>query len=114
MELKQSSENFGIEQERLSGVARAKVRISSLAAPTGIGIELLEYLEPTDGRSIPTDTEFNDIWCWQTKIVVTDAIETIQQLHPSPVSLAPAEVVPTARHFCVRDPDGHQILLIDR
>jgi catechol 2,3-dioxygenase-like lactoylglutathione lyase family enzyme len=114
MELKRESENFGVEQERLSGVDHAKVRISSLAAPTGIGIELLEYLEPTDGRSIPTDTEFNDIWCWQTQIVVTGVMELIEQLHPSQFSLAAGKVSPADRQFCVRDPDGHTIFLIDR
>ena len=46
MELKQTSENFGSEQELLSGIAGVKVRISSLSAPVGMGIELLEYLEP--------------------------------------------------------------------
>ncbi len=119
MELKQESENSGVEQERLSGVANAKVRISSLAAPAGIGIELLEYLEPTDGRSIPTDTELNDIWCWQTKIVVAAMMETIGKLNPSQFSLASAEVPqsdPSAlelddRQFLVRDPDGHTIRL---
>ena len=79
MELQQESENFGEEQERLSGVANAKVRISSLADPAGIGIELLEYLEPEDGRQIPTDSDLQDLWSWQTKIEVADAIETIQQ-----------------------------------
>ncbi len=127
MELKQKSENFGVEQERLSGVANAKVRISSLAAPAGIGIELLEYLEPTDGRSIPTDTESNDLWCSQTNIVVTAMMETIDKLNPSQFSLASTapradssalELVRVASlkenpQFLVRDPDGHMIRLTD-
>ena len=119
MELKQESENFGVEQERLSGVANAKVRISSLAAPAGIGIELLEYLEPTDGRSIPADTASNDLWCSQTKIVVTAMMETIDKLNPSQFSLASAQVPQSDRsaledrQFLVRDPDGHMIRLIN-
>jgi catechol 2,3-dioxygenase-like lactoylglutathione lyase family enzyme len=80
LKLKQESENFGSEQDRLSGINDVKVRISSLTASAGVGIELLEYLELTDGRSIPTDTEFNDLWCLQTKIVVADVMETVQQL----------------------------------
>ena len=46
MELKQQSENFGVEQEQLSGIANVRVQISSLTAAAGIGIELLEYLVP--------------------------------------------------------------------
>ncbi len=117
MELQQESENFGEEQERLSGVANAKVRISSLAAPAGIGIELLEYLEPEDGRQIPTDSDLQDLWSWQTKIEVA-AIETIQQLNPSQCSLASAQVSPSARstlaldrQLLIKDPDCHLIWL---
>ncbi|MCY7335139.1 MAG: VOC family protein [Chamaesiphon sp.] len=120
LELKQESENFGFEQELLSGIADVKVRISSLTASAGIGIELLEYLEPTDGRSIPTDTESNDLWCCQTKIVVADAMETVQQLTAThfplvstEVSLSNTSTLEFDRQFLVRDPDGHTIRLVD-
>ncbi len=120
MKLKQESENFGVEQERLSGVTNARVRISSLQAPAGIGIELLEYLEPTDGRPIPIDTEFNDLWCWQTNIVVTDPLNTVQQLHAAQFPLISAEISlgsePTLefdRQFVFQDPDRHTIRLVD-
>jgi catechol 2,3-dioxygenase-like lactoylglutathione lyase family enzyme len=53
MKLQQKSENFGSEQEELSGVSDAKVKISSLKASAGLGVELLEYIEPDDGRPIP-------------------------------------------------------------
>ena len=121
LELKQESENFGSEQELLSGIASVKVRISSLVAPAGMGIELLEYLEPTDGRSIPTDTESNDLWCWQTKIVVAEAIETVQHLTAAQfplvsteVSLSNTSALEFDRQFLVSDPDGHRIRLVDR
>lgn len=120
LELKQESENFGFEQELLSGIADVKVRISSLTASAGIGIELLEYLDPTDGRSIPTDTESNDLWCCQTKIVVADAMETVQQLTTThfplvstEVSLSNTSTLEFDRQFLVRDPDGHTIRLVD-
>lgn len=121
MKLQQESENFGVEQERLSGVTQAKVRISSLAAPTGIGIELLEYLEPTDGRPIPADTECNDLWYWETTLVVADAMDTVEQLNTAHFPLACAEVAPSEtsalefdRDFLILDPDGHIIRLVDR
>jgi catechol 2,3-dioxygenase-like lactoylglutathione lyase family enzyme len=121
LELQQESENSGLEQERLSGIANVKVRISSLKADAGIGIELLEYLEPTDGRPIPADTEFDDLWCSQTTIVVTEAIETVHQLKTARFPLTSAEVssgtnsaLEFDRQFLVCDPDGHAIRLVDR
>jgi catechol 2,3-dioxygenase-like lactoylglutathione lyase family enzyme len=120
MKLKQQSENFGVEQERLSGIANAIVRISSLRAPAGIGIELLEYLAPTDGRPIPIDTEFNDIWCWQTNIIVTEPLNTVQQLHAAQFPLVSAEISLSSqsplefdRQFVFQDPDRHIIRLVD-
>jgi catechol 2,3-dioxygenase-like lactoylglutathione lyase family enzyme len=120
LELKQESENYGSEQAQLSGVANPKVRISSLKASAGIGIELLEYLEPNDGRSIPIDTKLNDIWCSQTKILVADAIETLSQLTAADFPLLSAEVsscinsLEFNRQLLICDPDGHTIRLIDR
>jgi catechol 2,3-dioxygenase-like lactoylglutathione lyase family enzyme len=120
LELKQESENFGIEQEQLSGIANVKVRISSLKAAAGIGIELLEYLAPTTGRPIPADTEFNDLWCWQTAIVVDDAMDTIHRLKNAECPIVSAEVSPSTesdlefdRQFVIQDPDGHLIRLAD-
>jgi catechol 2,3-dioxygenase-like lactoylglutathione lyase family enzyme len=70
MKLKKESQNFGLEQERLSGISGVRVQISSLKAPTGLGIELLEYQLPNHGRQIPVDTQANDLWCWQIIIRV--------------------------------------------
>jgi catechol 2,3-dioxygenase-like lactoylglutathione lyase family enzyme len=120
MELKQQSENFGVEQEQLSGIANVKVRISSLTAAAGIGIELLEYLAPTTGRSISADTEFNDLWCWQTKIAIDDAMDTIDRLKTADFPIVSAEVSRTEsdlefhRQFLIKDPDGHLIRQVDR
>jgi catechol 2,3-dioxygenase-like lactoylglutathione lyase family enzyme len=121
MELQQESENFGVEQEQLSGITNVKVQISSLKAETGIGIELLEYLQPTDGRPIPLDTQFNDLWCSRTTIVVDDTIDTVQRLGIAHLPLTAAEVLATDpsgskfdRQFLIKDPDGHLILLVDR
>jgi catechol 2,3-dioxygenase-like lactoylglutathione lyase family enzyme len=120
LELKQESENHGLEQAQLSGVANVKVQISSLSATAGIGIELLEYLEPNDGRSIPIDTQLNDLWCSQTKIVVADTIETVSQLTAAQFPLVSAEgssgsnSLEFDRQFLICDPDGHTIRLIDR
>lgn len=56
------SENWGPEQERLSGVPGAHVRITTLRAMGGPGIELLHYLAPRDGSPTPPNTSPDDLW----------------------------------------------------
>jgi catechol 2,3-dioxygenase-like lactoylglutathione lyase family enzyme len=56
------SENWGIEQERLSRVPGAHLRITTLRGAMGPGVELLQYLKPRDGRPIPADTTADDLW----------------------------------------------------
>src|SRR3954447_1250134 len=65
------SENWGIEQERLSSVPGARVRITTLRADTGPGIELLHYLTPRAGRPAAPDTGPDDLW--STTIVLRSA-----------------------------------------
>jgi catechol 2,3-dioxygenase-like lactoylglutathione lyase family enzyme len=60
-----ASENHGIEQERLNDVPGARLRITTLRAATGPGVELLEYLHPRDGRPA-RDIRPNDLAHWQT------------------------------------------------
>jgi hypothetical protein len=57
------SVNMGPEQERLTGVFGARVRITGLRPPGGgIGVEFLEYQAPNTGRPLPPDTRANDLW----------------------------------------------------
>ena len=51
MRIAGESENHGIEQERLNSVFGARLRITTLRARSGPGVELLEYLAPSDGRA---------------------------------------------------------------
>ena len=113
------SDNYGIEQERLSNVAGAHVRITSLRAAAGPGIELLEYLAPRDGRSTPADLRVNDIASWETTLSV-EALDGAAALPVGsmPVSVA-AGAVPVAttglgfdKGLVVRDPDGHRMRLV--
>jgi catechol 2,3-dioxygenase-like lactoylglutathione lyase family enzyme len=57
-----NSENWGPEQEKLSGVAGADVRITTLRAAGGPGIELLHYLAPRDGSPMPRNASSDDLW----------------------------------------------------
>ena len=112
------SENYGPEQEHLNNVFGARLRITSLRSMEGPGIELLEYLTPGDGRSMPADEHANDLVHHQTRLVTDDieaALRALQEKHYQLVSsgivtLTKAEI---GFHFAlmVRDPDGHPIEL---
>jgi catechol 2,3-dioxygenase-like lactoylglutathione lyase family enzyme len=64
------SENHGAEQERLNNVTGAHLRITTLRAASGPGIELLEFLSPKTGRLRPDGSRPNDILHWQTSLAV--------------------------------------------
>ncbi|MCL6433688.1 MAG: VOC family protein [Leptolyngbyaceae cyanobacterium HOT.MB2.61] len=121
LELAGESMNYGIEQEYLNNVQGARLRISGLKSPAGPGIEFLEYLRPTDGRSLPTDARPNDLLHWQTTLVVKN-IEAIAQrlrLNQSTfisdrVVTLPEQSLGFKRGILVRDPDGHALRLVEK
>jgi catechol 2,3-dioxygenase-like lactoylglutathione lyase family enzyme len=114
------SHNHGPEQERLNNVFGARLRITSLKAAGGPGVELLEYLTPRDGRPAPPDARANDLAHWQTRLVVgmADAAHSAVRSGAcgamiSPTVVAPAEpVLGFARGALVRDPDGHALQFV--
>lgn len=121
MKLAGESENYGTEQEHLNNVFASRVRISGLKAPSGFGIEFLDYLTPRDGRPMPPDTRANDLWHWQTAIRVAradaaaDKLKTARVRFVSPgVTTIPDRALGIAKGFIVRDPDGHGLQLIER
>jgi catechol 2,3-dioxygenase-like lactoylglutathione lyase family enzyme len=110
------SDNHGPEQERLNNVFGARLRITTLRAPAGPGVELLQYLTPRDGRPAPPDARANDLVHWQTALVVTDADAVERALRGGPCAmLSPGVVAPPdrelgfAKAFLLRDPDGHAL-----
>ncbi|MGH9901692.1 MAG: VOC family protein, partial [Pyrinomonadaceae bacterium] len=115
MEVAGESENYGAEQERLNNVFGARLRITSLRAPTGgPGIEFLEYLAPRDGRPAPADKRANDLVHWQTTLVARDASRVFDNLRALRYAFVSPGVVPVGekalglrRGFLVKDPDGH-------
>jgi catechol 2,3-dioxygenase-like lactoylglutathione lyase family enzyme len=115
------SENYGTEQEHLNNVFGARLRITALRAPSGPGIELLEYLAPRDGRPYPQDARANDLCAWQTRLLVPDADQTAEilqrQKYPfvsSGVVAISAAEMDARRCFIVRDPDGHLMQLSEK
>lgn len=111
------SMNYGTEQAHLNNVEGARLHISGLKAPTGVGIEFLEYLEPRDGRSLPVRP--NDLLHWQTTLVVNDVKAIAQQLKrsqlvSSDVVTIPEQTLGFKRGLLVRDPDGHVMRLVEK
>lgn len=110
------SENYGTEQEHLSNVFGARVRITSLRGATAPGIELLEYVTPHDGRMFPTDEHANDLVHDQTTFVSCDLREASRELEDSKVPFVSSDVIVDrdfrlgfGKAFVVRDPDGHPV-----
>ena len=108
------SENYGSEQEHLNNVFGARLRITALRASSGPGVELLEYLAPTDGRPYPVDAKANDVFHWQTIMATADAggaergLRAARSRFVSPGAVALGD---TAVSSLVRDPDGHAVLV---
>lgn len=115
------SENYGTEQEHLNNVFGARLRITSLRAAVGPGIEFLEYLTPRDGRPLPTDARANDLSHWQTRLMINDAAAAAQRARAGTVILISPDAItlPDAtlgfkKGFLLRDPDGHVLQLAEK
>ena len=112
--------NMGAEQDRLSGVKGARVRITGLRGVKGFGVEFLEYLAPSPGVSsdpplTPADTGF-----YVTSIVVGDFDATLERVESlgagfvsSGVGPCGASCLEGGRAVVVRDPDGHAIRIVE-
>src|SRR5438874_8867179 len=113
------SENLGTEQEHLNQVFGAHLRITGMRANAGPGIEFLEYLSPRDGRPRPADIHANDIVHWQT-MVATDDVDLMAKkladahVVSSGVIVMPKDKAGFSKGALVSDPDGHDVLLIQR
>lgn len=87
--------NWRETQARMDGVPDAKVRITALKpAQGGLGIELLDYINPGNGRPIPADLHSDDIAYVQVELIVKETDRAV------------------AQRGLLRDPTGHFILLI--
>jgi catechol 2,3-dioxygenase-like lactoylglutathione lyase family enzyme len=115
------SENYGDEQEHLNNVFGARLKITTLHAAKGPGIEFLEYLAPRDGRPAPQDLQANDLAHWQTKLITRDATAASMEAQAAKLAFVssglvalPENIVGFKRGFMVRDPDGHALQLIEK
>ncbi len=115
------SENYGPEQEHLNLVKGAHLRITSLRAPSGPGVEFLEYLAPSDGRNAAPDAHTNDIVHRHT-VIETDNENALAEalrkanagfISPGVISFQQSNVG-YREGLLVRDPDGHAIEVVSR
>jgi len=115
------SENYGTEQEHLNNVFGAHLRITSLRASAGPGIELLEYLSPRDGHPIPVDERANDLVHRETELEASDTEAALAALRSTKVPFISSgdiafhdRAVSLMHGFMVRDPDGHAIGIVQK
>ena len=116
MKIVGESENYGSEQEHLNNVFGAHLRITSLRAAAGPGIELLEYLAPRSGRPFPADEHANDLVHRQTVLLTNNADQAAHDLMSAKVDLVSSGLVANQTEelgfrsaLIVRDPDGHAV-----
>ena len=110
------SVNWGPEQERLNNVVGARLRITTLRAASGPGVELLEYQTPRTGRPAPADLAINDLVHWHTTVIPADPEAAATRLQagraafvsPGVVGL-PDRALGFGAGFLARDPDGHAL-----
>jgi catechol 2,3-dioxygenase-like lactoylglutathione lyase family enzyme len=114
-----TSENYGPEQEHLNDVPGARLRITTLRAARGPGVELLEYLAPRDGRPLPVDQHANDLAHWQTRVITADAAHAAEALRAARAAFISPGVIDVRdaalgfdEGLLVRDPDGHAMEVV--
>ena len=110
-----ASENYGDEQEHLN-VFGAHLRITSLRAPRGPGVELLEYLAPRSGRPIPADLKANDLAHWETVVDSADLDDAWSFFNKTPTKLISSGIervslsaTDSRRGFLLEDPDRQSL-----
>jgi catechol 2,3-dioxygenase-like lactoylglutathione lyase family enzyme len=117
VERKGDSWNKGTEQEHLNNVEGASLHITGYRAAAGPGVEFLQYLKPGPGKAYPVDSRADDIWHWQTTLIVDDAESLYNKLKTAGIIFISKELVHLhvngvhSKSFLVRDPDGHAMLI---
>lgn len=110
-----TSENFGTEQEHLNGVFGARLRITALRADSGPGIELLEYLSPSDGRDAPHDVNSKDVMYWCIHLKARQPQRLVSQIRDKHQPLSDGvessdqQQSNDVPRFVVCDPDWHAL-----
>ena len=113
MKISGESENYGDEQEHLNNVRGARLRVTSLQTEgAGIGVELLEYLSPSNGKPFSTDSQSNDLWHWQTNFAVNKINALEMELKRRKTDLISDGIIESEtfeKALLIRDADGHAV-----
>jgi len=120
MQIDSRSLNWRATQSRLDNLPGAEVKITALRpVQNGVGIELLDYIVPGKGRTIPSDWKSCDIAHIQIKLVVNNLEQLVDKLRRNGVQFVSPRIVqfsdrsfPYRQGCLVKDPDGHAVLLI--
>jgi catechol 2,3-dioxygenase-like lactoylglutathione lyase family enzyme len=110
----------GNEYDELLGVSKLKIRLVRMQLGDEF-INLIQYIEPSDGKPIPVDSRSNDLWFQHFAIVVSDmdkAYERLRKYKVSRISTSP-QTLPKSnkaaagiRAFKFKDSDGHPLELL--
>ena len=93
------------------------MHITGYRAAGGPGIEFLQYIIPGPGKPFPVGSRSDDIWHWQTTLVVDNAKVLYQKLIAAGYKVMSKDLVEQQSDnlhtisFIVRDPDGHAMLI---
>jgi catechol 2,3-dioxygenase-like lactoylglutathione lyase family enzyme len=119
MQVESSSLHRGEIQALLDGLPEATVQVTGLRPiESGMGIELLDYSVPANGRQTPPNWRSCDIAHLQVELVVNQIEQGLEMLNQKGVQIVSSRLVSFAadapyRQGClVKDPDGHAMLLI--
>lgn len=120
MQINGGSLNQGETQAHLDGLPEAQVKVTPLRPKQGgLGIELLDYIVPGKGRSVPSDWKSCDIAHVQLELFVNNIEQAVEILRQNGVQFVSSEVVhidsaiPDRKGCLVKDPNGHAMLLIE-
>ena len=121
MQVDGGSLNQGKTQARLDCLSEeVEVRITALRPDRGrLGIELLDYLVPSNSRPMPSNWKSCDIANMQIELVVNDIEQAVEMLRQNGIEFVSSRVVKFTESCCtysqgclVKDADRHSILLI--
>ena len=114
MKVNGGSLNHGETQANLDGLPQAEVKVTPLRpAQGGLGIELLDYIVPENGRAMPRDWKSCDVAHIQLELVVKDIQKAVEMLRLQEVVQFTDAASPYRQGCLVKDPDGHAMLLIE-
>jgi catechol 2,3-dioxygenase-like lactoylglutathione lyase family enzyme len=108
LDVRGTSENWGLEQGRLSGVPGARVRITSMRGMDGPGVEFLHYLVPANGRAYPADARPQDLWHVETRLLSADLEGILDRLRWAGIE----GFRDVNGGVLLRDPDGHAVRVL--